>query len=191
MSLMLQGLLLAFIHHKWIIHETFTNTLVWMLCRGREPPCLEISPSPTQVSTVLISSDSQLVDYNSSMSTSGIHTSTILNTYVPNRLLSFAFRAEWQKLQLQKDFSQRKQKSPLKDHMGNLNSSLHFEALPTRSPWLMSLSNLFSWIVRHSSRQFSNTSPGKPNLWQPLPPPSPQPLARVISALREECDRND
>lgn len=50
--------------------KTFTNTLAWMLCRGRELPLLRDIPFPQLKSAIWFDFflDSQLVDYNSSMS---------------------------------------------------------------------------------------------------------------------------
>ena len=129
---------------------------------------LQTSPSPSSKSATRFwfLLDSQLVSYHIWMVIcGGIHTQH--NPPIPTfQMDCFFFAAEWWRLPAAKDFSQQKEKSSWKDHLGNLYSSLHFARLPTRSPSLMSLSNLFLDWEAQSLRQFSNTSPGRPNLWQ-------------------------
>ena len=134
--------------------------------------CLEIPPSPNSKSAIWFwfLLDSRLVGYNSSVNNLqwNPHPTQSPNTYVPNRLLSVA--AERQKLQLQKISARGKRRALAKIIWATCTHSCILQAFCIRSPVLMPLSNPFSDCEASSLRQFSNTSPGKPNLWQPFPP---------------------
>lgn len=162
-------LLLAFIPHKWIIHEN----LHWHICldvpERQRAPCAYKHPLPPALSQQFgfdffwtLSLSVTIFEWQFVVES----TPSTIPQYLCSKWTAFFFAAEWWRRSAAKDFSQQKEKSSWKDHLGNLYSSLHFARLSTRSPSLMSLSNLFLDREARSLRQFSNTSPGRPNLWQ-------------------------